>query len=65
MTREKKEISKDIYDRAMQCGSYIFGEDRNRIFTDSQLYGFGIYSAIAVEENGKYYCIYQIGDSCE
>jgi hypothetical protein len=65
MTSHKKEISKEIYDRAMQNNKYITEADKNEIFTISQLCGYGVYGAIAVEEDGKYYCKYSMGSSCD
>ena len=65
MSSGKVEITKDIYDRAMQHGKYIVNEDMDKIFSISQLCGYGIYGAIAVEKDGKYYCLYDMGSSCD
>ena len=61
----KREITKEIYDRAMEHKGYITHEDRKVVFDDSELYGYGVYGATAYEENGKYYCNFSLGDSCD
>lgn len=61
------EISKEVYDRAMKQNSFITDADKSNLFTESQLCGYGVYSAKAYvdEETGKYMCRYNIGDSCD
>ena len=62
---EPFEISKDVYDRAMKNGGYITRMDETELFSISQLCGTGVYSDKAFEKDGKYYCSYCIGDSCD
>ena len=61
------EISKEVYDRAMQNGGYIAGEDRVKLFNQAQLCGYGVYSDMAYidEKTGKYMCRYELGSSCD
>ncbi len=61
----RKRISKEVYDRATQHGGVICQEDRQTVFTDAELYGYGIYSTRAIEVDGEYYCEYQRGESCD
>ena len=62
----QKKISKEVYDRAMQNPShYIAAEDQDKIFSISEVMGYGIYSPIAREINGEYYCCYSRGESCD
>jgi len=62
------EISKEVYDRAMNGNGvkgYIADEDMPNIFAEWQLYGYGVYSPMAYEENGKYWCSYYMGSTCD
>ena len=61
----RKEITKEIYDRAMENRGFITSEDESKIFSVSQLCGYGVYMAMAHEENGEYYCTYQMGSTCD
>lgn len=61
----KKEISKDIYDRAKENRMYIVSEDMSKVFSISQLCGYGVYLPIVSEDNGKYYVNYYLGSSCD
>ena len=60
------EISKDIYDRATaKGGKYIAREDMSKLFTQAELCGYGIYCPTVYEKDGKYWCSYYMGDSCD
>ena len=61
------EISKEVYDRAMENRGYITSGDMSELFTESQLCGYGVYGAMAFIDNvtGKYMCRYDMGDSCD
>lgn len=61
----KKEISKDIYDRAKANRNYIVSEDMSKVFSIAQLCGYGVYSPLVSEDNGKYYVNYYLGSSCD
>lgn len=66
MVECKRKISKEVYDRAMENKShYIAAEDKDKIFSEAELCGYGVYGAIAVERNGEYYCLYDMGSSCD
>lgn len=62
----RKRISKEVYDRATQdYGGVICQEDRQTVFTDAELYGYGVYGARVIEVGGEYSCEYQRGESCD
>lgn len=64
----KKEISKEVFDRCtkMRNGTYqLSPDDYVVVFTESERYGYGIYYDYCIEEDGKYYVIYDRGDSCD
>lgn len=60
-----REITKEQYDRAMQHSGYIAEEDKNDIFTEAEIWGYGVYSPKVCEESGKYYVRYELGSSCD
>ena len=60
-----KEISKEIYDKAIKNNGYITDEDEWKVFTESQIMGYGIYGTHVYEEDGKYYVHYSMGDTCD
>lgn len=61
----KREIDKEIYDRAMANNGFIVSADKGNVFTISELCGYGVYRPMVKEENGKYYVYYTLGDSCD
>ncbi len=63
----RKEISKEIYESAMKHNSegYLSREDERKIFSVSELDGYGVYGAYAKEKDGKYYCFYYRGETCD
>jgi len=65
MIERRKEITKEQYDRAMQNHGYITKDDRNKVFTVSEIYGYGVYGDQVAEDKGKYYVDYSIGSTCD
>lgn len=65
MIERRKEITKEQYDRAMQNHGYITKDDRNKVFTVSEIYGYGVYGDKVTEDKGKYYVDYSIGSTCD
>lgn len=59
------EISKEIYENAMKNNGCLTNEDRHKVFNVSELYGYGVYGAYAREKDGKYYCFYYRGETCD
>jgi hypothetical protein len=66
MTECKKEITREIYDAAGgENGNVLPSKCREAVFSDSELFGYGVYYPTVYEEDGKYYCKYSLGDSCD
>ena len=65
MTRGRRKISKEIYDRSKNYNGFITTDDERQIFTISELCGYGVYGARAVEEDGEYYVAFSLGSSCD
>lgn len=66
------EVSKEVYDRAVaRCKDKnresfpMADEDKEREFSDAIIWGYGLYSCMVHEEDGKYICTWCRGDSCE
>lgn len=66
------EVSKEVYDRAKaqsknQEGKcfYMTESDKEKLFSESVRWGYGLYSCMVREEDGKYICSYWTGDSCD
>lgn len=60
-----KEITEDQYKRALSNGKCLTKEDKQEVFTEKELYGYGIYSTRVYAKNGKTYVQYVRGDSCD
>lgn len=63
MTECKREITKEIYDNAGGDGKPL--RNWKDVFSDTEVMGYGIYHPTVYEENGKYYCRFYMGDSCD
>lgn len=61
----RTEISKEIYDRAMKNYGSIIEKDKHTIWSDSQLYGYGIWNEHVFKSDDKYYVSFSMGDSCD
>ena len=61
----EREISKEVYDRAMQNRGYITPEDTKNVFSISELIGYGVYGDQVTERDGKYFVRYERGESCD
>ena len=60
-----KEITAEQYGRAMENHGVVAECDRHDIFTDAELYGYGVYLPRVRADNGKYICEYNRGESCD
>ena len=65
MTRYRRKITKEQYDRAIQNNGFITEDDEKSIFYPSEIFGYGIYMARAVEDHGEYYVTFTLGSSCD
>ena len=65
------EVSKEVFERAKARGQrgggyyYMTTEDQRAHFSDSILMGYGLYNCMVHEEDGKYICTWDCGDSCD
>lgn len=65
MKTREREITREMYDRAMEHHGYLTEEDKNEVFTVAELLGYGVYSAVVCRYGDRYVVRYQIGDSCD
>ena len=65
MTKHRRKISKDVYERALKNGGYIAEVDEEDVFTVSEIWGYGVYVPKVCEEAGEYYVDYKLGGSCD
>lgn len=65
MRRFEREISKEVYDRAVLNNNYIAKTDREEVFTVSELCGYGVYVDRVFERGGQYFVAYELGSSCD
>lgn len=63
--RLTREITKEIYDRAIKNRNYVAEEDRNEVWDIAELCGYGIYGDQVCEEDGKYFVKYYRGSTCD
>ena len=62
---EDFEVSKEVYERAKANRGYMAEQDKEALFSVSIRYGYGLYGCVVREEDGKYICSYEFGDSCD
>lgn len=65
MNQYTKEITKEIYDRAKENRGYITKDDMDKVFSISQLCGYGVYTPMVFEKDGNYYVSFYLGSSCD
>ena len=59
----KREITKEMYDRAVN--GRLSREDYLKVFDESDRMGYGIYDDTVHEKDGEYYVSFEMGDSCD
>ena len=66
------EVSKEVYERAKEGHPnqnlkyyYMADKDKNELFDVSILCGYGLYGCMVYEEDGKYWCTYETGSTCD
>lgn len=60
----KREITKEKYEKIMEKNGFVSSND-SEIFDDWEIWGYGVYSPKALEEDGKYYVKFERGSSCD
>ena len=60
----RKEISKEVYDRAVANNGRMTEDDEIAIL-GAYVYGYGLYRTAVYQEDGKYMVSFRHGDSCE
>lgn len=65
MSYEKREITKEQYDRAVNNRGYLVREDELTVFTDSELIGYGFVPLRVEEDGGQFFVNYIAYDSCD
>ena len=61
----EREITKEIYDRAMEHHGYIADEDMGEVFTTAELCGYGVYAPVVSHYADRYVVRFEMGDSCD
>ncbi len=61
----EKEVSKEVYDNAQKHSGWMTDDDKKEVFDVCELCGYGIYGARVYAKDGKYYCTYYRGSSCD
>ena len=61
----EREITAEQYERAAHNRGYLIESDRHAVFSDSELYGYGVYGGTVFEKEGKYYVRFTLGSTCD
>ena len=66
MVRCEREITPEQYNRAVKNNGMIADCDKHTVFSDSELYGYGVYlPKVRMDENGRCLCSFKRGESCD
>ena len=65
MTKYRRKITKEQYERAMLNNGIITDEDMKEIFSTSEMYGYGVYTPKAIEDHEEYYVTFTLGIGCD
>ena len=65
MKQYERQISKEVYDRAIANNGHITSEDEAEIFSYIEQTLYGIYRTGAFELDGKYFVRYKLGDTSD
>lgn len=60
-----REIDREQYNRAVDNNGHIAPCDHENVFTASELYGYGVYSDTVYSKNGRFYVMFNRGESCD
>lgn len=67
------EVDKEVFERAKAACKfeeqtnyfYMTSEDKCKLFSRAVICGYGLYNCRVYEKDGKYWCSYWTGDSCD
>ena len=62
---EEREITVAEYERGMANNGCLTGPDREKVFSQPELNGYGVYGAEVVRKDEKYYVRYSLGSTCD
>ena len=65
MTKYRRKITEEQYERAILNKGLLTEEDEKDVFTFSEMFGYGIYMPIVIEEHGEYYVTFTLGSNCD
>lgn len=65
MKNMEREIPKEVYDRAVANHGVLKGSDYDKVFSVSELMGYGVYNDRVVKDGDRYLVRYQTGDNCD
>ena len=65
MTKYRRKITKEQYDRAMLNKGILTEEDQKSVFTASEMFGYGVYVSNVVVDHDEYYVTFTLGSSCD
>ena len=65
MKQYERQISKEVYDRAIANNGHITSEDEAEIFSYIEQTIYGVYRTVAFELDGKYFVRYELGDTSD
>ena len=65
MTKYRRKITKEQYERAMLNKGLLTEEDEKDVFTFSEMFGYGVYATKVIEDHEEYYVTFMLGSSCD
>lgn len=60
-----REITKEIYERAIENNGYLTDNDEKIVLTDAERYGYGGSTRKVFEQEGKYYVHCHMYNHCD
>lgn len=65
MRRCRRRITKEQYERALENGGHIYITDRPDVFSESERFGYGVYSDLVFKRDGEYLVSFLMGETCD
>lgn len=60
-----REIDREQYNRAVENNGHIAQRDQKSVFTASEIYGYGVYYDTVYSKNGRFFVMFNRGESCD